>query len=161
MTGVDAANVMRPRIDRYQIYMGAWIGFLFLCDRAYIVTQIDISLEGFTCSTEYSFQLMVVRQLCQLLRRPLNIAETYDATLHVLYVVEPPSVASDGDRFAGLDNLIEKLEQNGHHVIEAVAARAKESNIEATTAVRRGIPRDEILTYAPEHDIDLIVLRVS
>ncbi|WP_458208854.1 universal stress protein [Haladaptatus sp. NG-SE-30] len=87
-----------------------------------------------------------------------NIAETHDATLHVLYVVEPPSVASDGDRFAGLDSLIEKLEQNGHRVTEAVAARAKESNIEATTAVRRGIPRDEILTYAPEHDIDLIVL---
>lgn len=87
-----------------------------------------------------------------------NIAEKYDALLHVLYVVEPPSIASEGDRFAGLDNLIEKLEQNGHRVTEAVAVRAKESNIEVKTAVQQGTPRDEILMYAPDHDIDLIVI---
>jgi nucleotide-binding universal stress UspA family protein len=89
----------------------------------------------------------------------LNLAETYDATLHALFIVDQPtSVASTGEGFTGLDNLLNKLEEEGHHATDAIAEQATDSNIETETAVRRGNPHDDILTYATEHNIDLIVM---
>lgn len=89
----------------------------------------------------------------------LNLAETYNATLHVLYVVDQPaSVSGTGEGFTGLDNLLDELEEEGHRATDAIAARAKDSDIETKAAVRRGNPRDDILTYATEHDMDLIVM---
>ena len=89
----------------------------------------------------------------------LDIAETYDATLHVLFIVDQPvSVSGTGEGFSGLDNLLNALEEEGHQATDAVVDQAKDSNIETTAAVRRGNPHDDILTYATEHDIDLIVM---
>lgn len=89
----------------------------------------------------------------------LNLAETYDATLHVLFIVDQPvSVSGTGEGFSGLDNLLNALEEEGHHATDAIADQARDSDIETTAAVRRGNPHDDILTYATEHDIDLIVM---
>lgn len=88
----------------------------------------------------------------------LDIAETYDATLHVLFIVEPPSSVAGGDGFTGVDNLLNELERVGHRATDTIAARAKDSDIGTETAVRRGNPHDDILTYATEQDIDLIVM---
>lgn len=89
----------------------------------------------------------------------LDMAQTHDATLHALFVVEPPaSIGGAGEGFTGLDNLIEELEEEGHHATEAIAERASDSGIETKTAVRRGNPRDDILAYAIDHGIDLIVM---
>jgi nucleotide-binding universal stress UspA family protein len=93
------------------------------------------------------------------IKTALDIANTYDATLHALFIVDPPSsVASAGDGFTGLDNLLDELEDEGHSATAAVADQAADSGIEVTTAVRRGNPHDDILTYAEAHDIDLIVM---
>lgn len=93
------------------------------------------------------------------IRTAIDIAETYGATLHVLFIVEPPSsIASAGEGFAGLDSLLDELEQAGHEITDSVAAQAADSDVETVTAVRRGTPRDDILTYATQHEIDLIVM---
>jgi nucleotide-binding universal stress UspA family protein len=42
--------------------------------------------------------------------------------------------------------------------VETLAARAAESDIEATTATAEGVPHREILRYADDNDIDLLVL---
>lgn len=89
----------------------------------------------------------------------LDLAKTYDATLHVLFIVgQPTSVSGTGEGFSGLDNLLNELEEEGHRATDAVADRAKNDDIETTTAVRRGSPHDDILTYATEHDVDVIVM---
>jgi nucleotide-binding universal stress UspA family protein len=89
----------------------------------------------------------------------LDIATKYDATLHALFIVDPPSsVASAGDGFTGLDNLVAELEDEGHEATAAIAAQATDRDIETITAVRRGNPHDDILTYAEAHEIDLIVM---
>lgn len=89
----------------------------------------------------------------------LGLAETHDATLHVLFIVnQPTSVSGTGEGFSGLDNLLDTLEQKGQEVTNEVAERAKALDIEATTAVRRGNPHDDILAYANEHNIDVIIM---
>lgn len=89
----------------------------------------------------------------------IGLAEIHDATLHVLYIVDQPtSVSGTGEGVPGLDNLLDALEQEGQEATGDVVARAADRGIEATSAVRRGNPHDDILTYAEEHDIDVIVM---
>ena len=89
----------------------------------------------------------------------LGLAETHDATLHVLFIVDQPtSVSGAGEGFSGLDNLLNELEENGHQATDAIAERAADSHVETEAVVRRGNPHDDILAYANEHDIDLIVM---
>lgn len=89
----------------------------------------------------------------------LNLAETHDATLHTLFIVDQPvSVSGMGEGFAGLDNLLDELEKEGYKATDAVADQARDHNIETTAAVRRGNPHDDILTYASKNDIDVIVM---
>lgn len=89
----------------------------------------------------------------------LDLAETHDATLHVLFIVDqPPSVSGTGEGFSGLDNLLDELEDEGHRATNEIADQARESDVETETAVRRGNPHDDILAYANERDIELIVM---
>ncbi|WP_435066148.1 universal stress protein [Halobaculum sp. EA56] len=89
----------------------------------------------------------------------LGLAETHGATLHILFIVDQPtSVSGMGEGFSGLDDLLDALEEKGHETTEAVVEQAKGRGIETKTAVRRGNPHDDILTYANNHDIDVIVM---
>lgn len=89
----------------------------------------------------------------------LGLAESHDAKVHVLFIVDqPPSVSATAEGFSGLDNLLDALENEGHEVTSEVVEQAGERGIEATAAVRRGNPHDDILSYANEHEIDIIVM---
>lgn len=89
----------------------------------------------------------------------LNLAEQHDATLHVLFIVDQPaSVSGTGEGFSGLDNLLAALEKEGHEVTNEIAKQADERGIETDAAVLRGNPREDILNYAEEYDIDLITI---
>lgn len=89
----------------------------------------------------------------------IDLAEIHDATLHVLYVVDQPtSVSGTGEGVPGLDNLLAQLEEVGRDATGSVQERAERRGISATAAVRRGNAREDILTYAYENDVDLIVL---
>lgn len=89
----------------------------------------------------------------------LDLAETHAATLHVLFIVDqPPSVSGTGEGFSGLDNLLDALEQEGDQVTDAIETEAEGRGVDTTTGVRQGNPHDDILTYANEYDIDLVVM---
>lgn len=89
----------------------------------------------------------------------LDLAETYDATLHALFIVDQPTTVSGaGEGFSGLDNLLNAREKLGTRATDAIAKQARDSDVETKTAVQRGNPHDDILAYATEHDIDLIVI---
>ncbi|WP_224338134.1 universal stress protein [Haloprofundus halobius] len=89
----------------------------------------------------------------------LNLAAAHDATLHVLYIVDQPTFVSGmGEGFSGLDDLLDALEERGQQATKAVVEQARKRDIETTTAVRRGNPHDDILIYAEDNDIDVIVM---
>lgn len=82
----------------------------------------------------------------------LELAGTYDATLHVLSVV-------DTDAFAALDGIdLGTIRDQRAEAAETIADRAEEAGVDVVTAVRDGTADDEILAYAEEADIDMIVM---
>ncbi len=90
----------------------------------------------------------------------IDAAQRYDAELHVLYVVDSDTYSSyPGDEyvheFEGLENA---LEQAGEEAVEEVTARATDAGVTTTGVVGNGVPHTEILDYAKETDIGLIVI---
>lgn len=86
----------------------------------------------------------------------LRLASDHDATIHALYVVDRRiATANSGELH---DEIIADLESQGDKAVAAVAARAKEADLPVETHVVSGTPDTEIVSYADEHGIDVIVM---
>ncbi len=90
----------------------------------------------------------------------IDAATQYDATLHVLYVVDADTYGSySGDEYVHeFEGLESALEQAGEEAIEEIVAAADAAGIETETVLRHGVPHEEILAYADEVDIGLTVI---
>jgi nucleotide-binding universal stress UspA family protein len=90
----------------------------------------------------------------------IDAAERYGADLHVLYVVDAETYSSyPGDEYVHeFEGLEAALEREGREAVEEIADRAAETGIDATTAVRHGVPHEEILAYVDEADVGLTVV---
>ena len=90
----------------------------------------------------------------------IDAADRYDATLHVLYVVDSDVVnAYSGDEFVdGAEGASETLEEQGREALATVAARADEAGVETVTELVYGVPHERILAYVDDEDIDLTVM---
>jgi nucleotide-binding universal stress UspA family protein len=83
----------------------------------------------------------------------IRLARTYDARVHVLYVVEPlPAAEYDAT------SVLDALRREGDRVTGETADRLERSELETVTAVRTGAAHRVILDYAAESGIDLIVM---
>ena len=112
-----------------------------------------------------------------------DLARSYDATLHVLFVVDAEHIESGmaprhervEERVTGMmkrdeetageghmsqhdDSLLEALEYRGHEITDAVAEHLSENGVETVTAVKEGEPYQVITEYAEENDVDLITM---
>ncbi|MGM0717144.1 MAG: universal stress protein, partial [Halobacteriota archaeon] len=90
----------------------------------------------------------------------IDLADRYDATLHVLYVVDTDTYSSySGDEYVHeFEGLESALEQAGEEAIAEVVEAADTAGVETTAVVRHGVPHEEILAYADEADIGLTVI---
>ncbi|RZV08128.1 nucleotide-binding universal stress UspA family protein [Natrinema hispanicum] len=85
----------------------------------------------------------------QSLTHGLTLAERFDATIHALSVVpEGPLGTLQSDE--------------GHpaaeRAVERVEVEATREGVDVVTAVEQGVPHEEIIAYADDHDIDMIVM---
>ena len=87
----------------------------------------------------------------------IAIAEKYDATVHAVNVADVRAVTGSDD-LPPHTELLERLEEGGEDATEAVAERAREVGLDASTAVLDGVPARGLREYAEEHDIDLITM---
>ncbi len=86
----------------------------------------------------------------------LELARTYDATVHALNVVDRTVYASrPGMEW---DDSKEILERAGKRATDRIADTADEAGLSVVTAVRDGVPHRIIGEYANEHEIDLIAM---
>jgi nucleotide-binding universal stress UspA family protein len=108
-----------------------------------------------------------------------DLAQTYDATVHVLFVAEHPELhglAGDTDRgegrgMAGANegadtgmrgsgsssaDVLAEAEARGENVVEEVTERL--GDVTTTTAVVAGTPHEAILNHADRHDVDVVVM---
>ena len=90
----------------------------------------------------------------------IDAAQRYDAELHVLYVVDADAYSSyPGDEYVHeFEGLESALEQAGEHAIDEITAEAAKAGIETETAIRHGVPHEEILRYIEDEEIDLTVI---
>lgn len=90
-------------------------------------------------------------------RDAIEIAKDSGATVHALYVMDIGdaafvSVPSD------IKETRDRLEEKGHEYVEFVEMKAKDAGINCVTAVKSGTPVEEIVEYAEDHGIELIVM---
>ncbi|MFC6764745.1 universal stress protein [Natrinema soli] len=79
----------------------------------------------------------------------LAVAEQLGANVHVLSIID------DGSHSGGVRD---HRRDDFREAVERVADSAAERDVVAETAVRNGRPHREILAYADEHTVDLLVL---
>ncbi|WP_435196437.1 universal stress protein [Natronomonas sp. EA1] len=89
------------------------------------------------------------------LDRALEFAETYDADLHALYVVD---AAAFGHLDPDASIIVNGFEAEGRQVLQETAEAAANAGVSCETAVVHGSPHEGILEYADDHDVDLIVM---
>lgn len=88
-----------------------------------------------------------------------ELASTFGASLHLLHVVDTQWIASSGaaafPEYGG--ELLQRFESDGEKALIKIAETLPES-VEVTAAVRAGPPHVQIVQYAREADVDLIVV---
>ncbi|AFZ73203.1 universal stress protein [Natronobacterium gregoryi] len=84
----------------------------------------------------------------------IELADKFDATLHVLF-------AADVDERTPLDlsrsQVVESVREHGRTLVDGVDERSPD-DLEVTTAVVDGDPREVILEYTEHEDIDVAVM---
>ena len=83
------------------------------------------------------------------------IADRFDATVHTVHVVQTPDVA---DQLEG--SVVERLERAGREAVEAVTEQTDGSG-DVESAVLEGVPSEEIVSYAADRGIDVIVMATA
>ncbi|MFB6200422.1 MAG: universal stress protein, partial [Halorhabdus sp.] len=84
----------------------------------------------------------------------VSIAARFDATLHVIYVVDIRSQAAKHDTYE-LGELVDELRTA---VTDVVTDRADEAGIDTRVAIQQGTPHSAIQRYAADHEVDLIIM---
>jgi nucleotide-binding universal stress UspA family protein len=84
----------------------------------------------------------------------VSLAARFDATLHVLYVVDVRSQAAKRDTYE-LEPLVGELRTA---VTDEAVDRADAAGVDARAVIQQGTPHSAIQRYSDEHDVDLIVM---
>jgi nucleotide-binding universal stress UspA family protein len=85
----------------------------------------------------------------------IDLAKTYGAQLHALYVVNVASLSAE----VNSPEVIENFEQRGGEVTYEVAEQATDAGVEdVREEVVHGVPHEVILEYAEDEGMDLIVM---
>jgi nucleotide-binding universal stress UspA family protein len=86
------------------------------------------------------------------------IAKKFNSRIHVLFVVEPSRFQDFGAGVA-LASVIEAIQKAGEQIIRETAQMIRESGVlDVIEVTREGHPAEEIVKYAKEAGIDLIVM---
>jgi len=88
----------------------------------------------------------------------IDLAAAVGARVHALYVVDLPGAPRTVYIRDDEEELREEYHEYGEEVTAEVADMAANSGVEAHTEIRSGSIHQEIIDYAEEKEIDLIVL---
>jgi nucleotide-binding universal stress UspA family protein len=81
---------------------------------------------------------------------------TAETTVHALSVVDRRLYLSAEK--ADQESVLESLHEESNRAVQEIVDAVENQNHETTAVVREGIPHDEIVSYANETDVDLIVI---
>ena len=93
------------------------------------------------------------------LKYAIPMAKQFDASLHLVYVVEPTIYPADlGFGQVVLPGVEDELREKGADELRGLIEREIGRKVKASSAVRTGNPHQEILSEAEEKMVDLIVV---
>lgn len=87
------------------------------------------------------------------LDRALDLAERYDATLHVLSAVDPTVVEPMSIETGQVH---EQLEESAEESVDTAAERARERGVDVVTRIGHGPPASVVVDYA--ENVDVVVM---
>ncbi len=85
----------------------------------------------------------------------VGLARQSGADLHAVYVIETRTAYDNA--IVDPETVRQNLRSRGETALAAVEDRAG-SDLPVTTAIRDGVPHEELLAYVDEHDVDLVVM---
>lgn len=88
----------------------------------------------------------------------VELAAATGATIHALFVVDTDTGWLTVSKADVKDSIREIGEGASREALREVEALAREADVQLETAVREGSPEGEIIAYAEDADVDLIVL---
>lgn len=89
----------------------------------------------------------------QAIDHAITIAKRFDATIHALSVlVEGPYGSLQSDRIRAA------AREGAERAIERVEREAEREGVDVVSAIRTGVPDEEIVDYVVDEDIDMIVM---
>lgn len=86
----------------------------------------------------------------------LTIAMDKDATIHPLYIVDKRHLRAADDET--IDEVRRSLEEEATHALDDARVRIEDEGVDAEPVQREGTPHREVVNYAEEAGIDLIVM---
>lgn len=93
------------------------------------------------------------------LRYAVPFAQQFNASLTLMYVVEPTIYPSDfGFGQVGFPNVEKELQENASEQLRELIATLVPATVQSYSVVDSGIPFVEITSYAREKNIDLIIV---
>lgn len=88
----------------------------------------------------------------------IGLAEALGATVHALYVVDLPGVPRTVYIRDDEESIREEYRAYGEEVTGEVCDMAADAGLECTAAIKSGAPAEEIVDYAEDEGVDLIVM---
>ncbi|WP_248517878.1 universal stress protein [Salinarchaeum laminariae] len=88
----------------------------------------------------------------------VDLAAATGATVHALFVVDTDTGWLTVSKADVKDSIREIGEGASREALQQVERFATEADVQLATAVREGAPEAEVLAYAEEADVDLVVL---
>ena len=88
----------------------------------------------------------------------IDLAQRHDASLHALHVLETEQVVDQIPEFED-SSIFDRLADAGQQAVDDLQAQAEDADIDTvTTAVKQGVPHEEVVEYVERHDIDVVVM---
>lgn len=84
----------------------------------------------------------------------IEIAEKFDAELHILYVVDT-RISSTQEAMVGMMNHLKSIGENS---TERIAEEARKRGVTTVKDIVEGVPHKEINNYVGENSIDMITM---
>ncbi len=84
----------------------------------------------------------------------IALASHFDAAVHTLYSVD----TSPFSQSRGPGDVVGALEMRGESAIDTVREQARDAGVTVSGSVASGSPEKVILSYAADHEVDLIVM---
>jgi len=89
-------------------------------------------------------------------QKALEMAEQTGADLHALHVIDTRHMSEPA--LSSMELITDEAEDQAMDLLKDIVEDGEERGVDVTSRCCHGVPHDEILTYADEIDVDLIVM---